>query len=246
MANSKDRETIFSQLFQTQIYEQIQDHLKERAKGIIADKQKQDTSIKIFLESANLTEETQVSLELNDLTPKLAIAQAEKEATEIAKMEAVKHQESGLNLQKQFDNYQQKEVELTEKQSQASIIEQNQQQLEQAKQADKLLPLYQRYQEEVNILATLTQKSAENQQQLTQITETVTEAKSLYEKAQIDFSNIDQLKKEQIELQQYEKHQQELIEKRKALKVAEKIAKESSQVLQKAQTELTQNQLEKQ
>jgi exonuclease SbcC len=246
MANSKDRETIFSQLFQTQIYEQIQDHLKERAKGIIADKQKQDTSIKIFLESANLTEETQVSFELNDLTPRLAIAQAEKEAAEIAKIEAVKHQESGLNLQKQFDNYQQKEVELTAKQSEALEIEQQQQQLEQAKQADKLLPLYQRYQEEVNILATLTQKSAENQQQLTKITEAVTEAKSLYEKAQIDFSKFDQLKKEQIELQQYEKHQQELIEKRKALKVAEKIAKESSQVLQKAQTELTQNQLEKQ
>ena len=246
MANSKDRETIFSQLFQTQIYEQIQDHLKEQAKKIIADKQKQDTSIKIFLESANLTEETQVSLELNDLTPRLTIAQAEKEAAEIAKMEAVKHQESGLNLQKQFDNYQQKEVELTAKQSEALEIEQQQQQLEQAKQADKLLPLYQRYQEEVKILATLTQKLAENHEKLTQITEAVTEAKSLYEKAQIDFSNVDQLKKEQIELQQYEKQQQELIEKRKALKVAEKVAQESSQALQTAQTELTQNQLEKQ
>ncbi|MGL5035506.1 MAG: AAA family ATPase, partial [Microcystaceae cyanobacterium] len=163
MANSKDRETIFSQLFQTQIYERIQDYLKEKAKGIIAAKQKQDASIKIFLESANLTEETEISLELDDLTPKLAIAQGEKEATEIAKMEAVKHQESGLNLQKQFDLYQQKEVELTAKQVQALEIEQKQQQLEQAKQADKLLPLYQRYQEEVKILAKLTQKSTENQ-----------------------------------------------------------------------------------
>ena len=246
MANSKDRETIFSQLFQTQIYEQIQDHLKERAKEIIAAKQKQDTSIKIFLESANLTEETEVSLELDDLTPKLAIAQTEKEAAEIAKIEAVKDQESGLNLQKQFDSYQQKEVELTAKQSQAFIIEQKQQQLEQAKQADKLLPLYQRYQEEVKILAALTKKSEANQQQLTKITEAVTEAKSLYEKAQIDFSNIDQLKKEQIELQQYENQQQELIEKRKALKVTEKVAQESFQALQTAQAELTQNQLEKQ
>ena len=246
MANSKDREAIFSQLFQTQIYEQIQNRLKEQAKEIIEAKQKQDTSIKIFLESANLTEETQVSLELNDLTPRLTITQAEKEAAEIAKMEAVKHQESGLNLQKQFDNYQQKEVELTAKQSQTIEIEQKQQQLEQAKQADKLLPLYQRYQEEVKTLVTLTQKSAENQEKLTQITEAVTEAKSLYEKAQIDFSKLDQLKKEQIELQQYEKHQQELIEKRKALKVAEKVAQESSQALQTAQTELTQNQLEKQ
>lgn len=245
MANSKDREAIFSQLFQTQIYEQIQNRLKEQAKEIIEAKQKQDTSIKIFLESANLTEESEISLEFNDLTLRLAIAKKEKEAAEIAKMEAVKHQESGLNLQKQFDNHQQKEVELTAKQSQALEIEQ-QQQLEQAKQADKLLPLYQRYQEEVKNLETLTQKSADNQQQLTQITEAVTEAKSLYEKAQIDFSNLDQLKKEQIELQQYEKQQQELIEKHKALKVAEKVAKESSQALQTAQTELTQNQLEKQ
>ncbi len=246
MANSKDRETIFSQLFQTQIYEQIQNRLKEQAKVIIEAKQKQDTSIKIFLESASLTEESEISLELNDLTPRLSTAQAEKEAAEIAKIEAVKHQESGLNLQKQFDNYQQKEVELTAKQSQALEIEQKQQHLEQAKQADKLLPLYQRYQEEAKNLETLTQKSADNQQQLAQITEAVTEAKSLYEKAQIDFSKLDQLKKEQIELQQYEKQQQELIEKRKALKVAEKVAKESSQSLQKAQTDLTQNQLEKQ
>lgn len=246
MANSKDREAIFSQLFQTQIYEQIQDYLNKQAKEIIAAKQKQDTSIKIFLESASLTEETEVNFELNDLTLRLSTAQAEKEAAEIAKIEAVKHQESGLNLQKQFDSYQQKEIELTAKQSQASIIEQQQQQLEQAKQADKLLPLYQRYQEEVKILATLTQKSEANQQQLTKITEAVTEAKSLYEKAQVDFSNVDQLKKEQIELQQYEKHQQELIEKCKALKVAEKVAQESSQALQTAQTELTQNQLEKQ
>ena len=246
MANSKDREAIFSQLFQTQIYEHIQDYLKDQAKEIIASKQKQDTSIKIFLESANLTEERQVSLEINDLTTKLAIAQAEKDAAEIAKIEAVKLQESGLHLQKKFDNYQQKEVELTTKQSQASIIEQKQQQLEQAKQADKLLPLYKRYQEEVKNLETLTQKSEENQQQLTKITEAVTETKSLYEKAQVDFSNVDQFKKEQIELQQYEKQQQELIEKRKALKVAEKVAKESSQALQKAQTELTQNRLVKQ
>ena len=246
MANSKEREIIFSQLFQTHIYKQIQEHLNEQAKEIIAAKQKQDETIKILLGSASLTEESEIHLELENLTPSLLIAETEKEAAETAKIQAVKNQELGLNLQKQFDLCQQKETELIAKQSQSATIEQKQQQLEQAKQADKLLPLYQRYQEETKNLSTVTQKSAENQQQLMEMTEAVNLAKSLYEQAQIDFSNLDHLKKQQIELQQYEKQHQELTEKRKALKKAEKVAKESSQALQTAQSQLTQNQVEKQ
>ena len=54
MADSKEREKIFSQLFQTQIYKQIEDKLKLQAAGIRQAVEQHQNQIKGMLETVHI------------------------------------------------------------------------------------------------------------------------------------------------------------------------------------------------
>jgi len=71
MADSKDREKIFSQLFQTQIYRKIEDKLKAQALGIKAAVREQRTKRDGVLHNVALESDEQLNDELRALKPAL-------------------------------------------------------------------------------------------------------------------------------------------------------------------------------
>ena len=102
MADSGQRETIFSKLFQTQIYKRLEDALKERAAGIRKDVEDLRNQIMGILHSVDLSNEDEISSELKQLEPQWDTANNIKEATAIKLANANKQLEAGLRLNNAF------------------------------------------------------------------------------------------------------------------------------------------------
>ncbi|MEZ9197312.1 AAA family ATPase [Shewanella sp. 10N.286.54.B9] len=104
MADSKDREKIFSQLFQTQIYRKIEDKLKFKAaaiKGAVRDhRNKRDG----MLHNIAVESDEALSNELNNLAPQLAVAAEQKETAKLALIEVNKQFEMAKLLLSDFEN----------------------------------------------------------------------------------------------------------------------------------------------
>lgn len=69
LANSQQRESIFSQLFQTSIYRKIEEKLKQRAADIEESKKKHDQKIAGLLESADCSSEAALKERTSQLAP---------------------------------------------------------------------------------------------------------------------------------------------------------------------------------
>ncbi len=69
LANSQQREGIFSQLFQTSIYRKIEEKLKQRAAGIEDSKKEYDLKIAGLLESADSSAESELKEKISQLKP---------------------------------------------------------------------------------------------------------------------------------------------------------------------------------
>lgn len=104
MADSKDREKIFSQLFQTQIYRKIEDKLKFKAaaiKGAVRDhRNKRDG----MLHNIAVESDEALSNELNNLEPQLAVAAEQKETAKLALIEVNKQFEMAKLLLSDFEH----------------------------------------------------------------------------------------------------------------------------------------------
>jgi len=68
MADSKDRELIFSQLFQTQVYKRIEDKLKEQSAGLRRQAEDMTRLVEGLLETQSLESREQLVLRLQQLT----------------------------------------------------------------------------------------------------------------------------------------------------------------------------------
>ena len=97
LANSKDREAIFGQLFQTQIYTQIEKALFEKAAGIRREKEQFDQQIKGALDVASLDNEAELKQQLEELTPQVALSeqayQAQQKTRDELKQQLVQMQQ---------------------------------------------------------------------------------------------------------------------------------------------------------
>ena len=103
MADSKEREKIFSQLFQTQIYRKIEDKLKQQASTIRNDVKEQRARRDGIMQNVELESDEALNSELSQLTPQLEQALASKEQAKTALIEANKQFESAKLLISDFD-----------------------------------------------------------------------------------------------------------------------------------------------
>ncbi|GIU08314.1 MULTISPECIES: AAA family ATPase [unclassified Shewanella] len=141
MADSKDREKIFSQLFQTQIYRKIEDKLKFQASSIRNDVKEQRARRDGIMQNVELESDEALNHELVELTPKLTQALAHKEQTQLELINANKQVESAKVLVSDFDaldKLKQTAVDLSE---QKLAIEQRQYQLDNGQKAQQLKPV---------------------------------------------------------------------------------------------------------
>lgn len=124
-ANSKEREQIFGQLFQTHIYSQIERALFDKAAGIRKEKEEFDNQIKGALDVANVDSEQQLQESIESLKPELESAQLAYQNSQKA-LEVVRaEQKSAQVLAQQF-------------QMQHTLLEQQAVHLSQTEEIDRL------------------------------------------------------------------------------------------------------------
>lgn len=141
MADSKAREQIFSQLFQTHIYKRIEDILKAKAADIRALVKEQRARRDGILQTAELASDDELAAEFSRIEPELAAAIVAKERSTAAHLQALKQHDSA---QQRFAEF----TRLSELESQATLLHEQQAdiaaqtaRLNVAKQAQRLKPL---------------------------------------------------------------------------------------------------------
>ncbi|MBP8118652.1 MAG: SMC family ATPase, partial [Shewanella sp.] len=105
MADSKARELIFSQLFQTHIYRRIEDSLKSKAADIRALVKDQRSRRDGILQSAGLASDDELSCELAKLMPELETAQSAKEQALQQQQWVIKTSDAAQHLLAEFAQF---------------------------------------------------------------------------------------------------------------------------------------------
>ncbi|MCG9696268.1 SMC family ATPase [Shewanella sp. Isolate11] len=103
MADSKAREKIFSQLFQTHIYRKIEDKLKFQAAGIKKEVEAMRHRRDGILDGAELENDEALSRELESLTPQLEHANQQKQAIDKQVIIATQQLEQANQLADEFN-----------------------------------------------------------------------------------------------------------------------------------------------
>ena len=238
LADSADREKIFSKLFQTNIYKRIEESLKTKAISINNDKKAHDNQIKGILESADLTTEDELKNELIIISPELTELKKQKEEKNKALQIELSKKESAEKLLNQYAEHASTQSKIKEKEELKSEIEQNKQTLKSAINAQKITPVYDE----------LIRLQKEKQQLTEEFKSAESQGKQLalaYEKTSEDLKQskdkskeTDVLKLTANELKQYETKVDKLEEKRKTEKESELSYKTNHQNTLNKQKEL--------
>jgi len=248
MANSRDREAIFSQLFQTHIYKRIEDLLKAQSAEIrraVADNNQQIIGV---LQTASVGSDTELDDEVLQLAPQLTHATTLKAQAQQAQTQATLAKQQAEALKQRFDELSKKELELEKKQAlQPSMLNQ-QKVLDDAINADKIQPLYKNYLEKSAALNKLTQDIADSAKAIETATLEKATAENLLNTAKQSALKISELNKQQFELNQFTAQVTQLESARTTLTSQQAKAKASQTKLDaelKKQTQLTTQQTEK-
>ncbi|QYK02670.1 AAA family ATPase [Shewanella psychrotolerans] len=143
MADSKAREKIFSQLFQTHIYRKIEDKLKQQALGIKKEVEAMRNRRDGVLQGVELETDTELNDELKALAPELASVTAKKVETDKQVQQASQQLEQAKQLTDEFSTLAQLKLLARQLDEQQAQIDQQQQQLVAARNAKLLQPVYQ-------------------------------------------------------------------------------------------------------
>lgn len=232
MADSKERETIFSQLFETHIYKKIENKLKEKAAGIRQAVENHRNEIKGILKAAEVNTEAELENELAELEPKLLEAKLLKDQAEDKQKIAQREHDQANALNKQFDDLAFKESELNKTLKQSAEIETKQTSLDQASKAQGIFHLYSTKLSETEKLVNVRNRHNKAKTALEIAREKHKEASELFEEAKSAANVLDSLKAEQTELKRFEKQNVELVLAVKDLNIKNNNAAESTKTLE--------------
>ena len=269
LAESAEREKIFSQLFQTRIYKRLEESLKERSAAIRREREKQLQLQQGILEGADLESSDALEAELQALTPQVVAAAAQKERLEQSYIQAEKTLQQAEHLAGEFERMQQLSAQLATLDQQRQPIEQTRLRLADDEQAQQLKPLFgdrTRYQVE---LQRLQADQEQARQQLLTATQERDQAAKRLQDAEALLPLIDQNKNRLVQLSGYrerstrlgaaqqqlqqaqqqlatiEREQQGFAEKLQRLLSQRETAEQQQQLLQQRQTTLAEKQLQR-
>ncbi|KZY60191.1 hypothetical protein A3742_09100 [Oleiphilus sp. HI0071] len=142
MADSKEREGIFSQLFETHIYKKIENRLKEKASGISRDVAAHENEVKGILKSADVSAEVELDEELTNLKEGVTSAKTHKEKAEFSLKKAQKEKDDADTLAKRFETFEAKQQEKNAKLLQSDTIDTKKSQLQRSEKAQAIYHVY--------------------------------------------------------------------------------------------------------
>lgn len=166
MADSKDREQIFSQLFQTQVYKKLEDNLKDQSAEIRREVEKSRQVQVGILESAELEDQQALIEELQQIKPQCDEALKVKELKNNNLISDSKLLHEAQALVVSFDNLAKTEAQQQQLADKKHAVDVQRDQLQQAERAQKIKPEFDhvtRSQAALNEITEKLQKAAQQQ-----------------------------------------------------------------------------------
>ena len=142
LAESAEREKIFSKLFQTRIYKQLENRLKEQAAGVRRERESLQQKQQGILETIEVASAAELDAELEQLQPQVDVALAAKQQYEARFVELSGQLQQGRMLQSDFDQLDVVTGELQKLFLQQEQIDRNKLILSHALDAEKIRPFY--------------------------------------------------------------------------------------------------------
>lgn len=238
MADSKARELIFSQLFQTHIYRRIEDSLKNKAANITALVNDQRSRRDGILQSAGLASDDELYHELAKLTPELASANSAKQQALQQQQSVIKANDAAQHLLAEFaqlDTLTQTAAALDAQQE--SIAAQTHK-LNLATQAQRLVPM-------VEVFLAREQEAQAANLALSHAQTALTQAKQAFDEAELKAQDLPLLEASLLEQEQIKQQLNALGPQLRALDQLNKTLEQerSQSVTTKAQLQASKNEL---
>ncbi|RKZ70050.1 MAG: SMC family ATPase [Gammaproteobacteria bacterium] len=217
LASSYDREQIFAQLFQTQIYKKIEYVLKEKSKIIRDNVKAHEDKIKGILEGAGMHTEDEVKTYLDESKPQLDEAKKHKDITSTAYQEAINHKKSAEALIKDFADLEKTKLRIDKKNKKKPEIDSKQNEYERAQQANKIKPVFDGLARITNEKQLLNIKINDAEIELKKIKNELDDSGKDLNKTKDAANAIDGLKQKAVDLHRFEKKVGELESARSVL-----------------------------
>jgi exonuclease SbcC len=222
IADSSEREAVFSQLFQTHIYKRIEYTLKDQSAALRKQLEALRNQQKGMLDSAELQDLADLDLQLQQQLPVLATALNDKQLAQTKQQAFASALTAAEKLQADFDRLARYQAELLQLKDQAGLIDQQRQQLARAQQAKVIERDYQQLQNAEQGLAAAVGKWQQMQQLSQQSEASLVSASQLFEKANSRQADIDQARKQQARLSDYVERVTTLEKARQQLELSHK------------------------
>ncbi|WP_104027020.1 AAA family ATPase [Vibrio jasicida] len=201
LATSKEREEIFGQLFQTDIYKKIEYALKDKASAISKAKDEFDNQIRGALQVAGVSSEAELTEQREALSVQFESVQKQEQES-LAQLNAVKTElQKAEALSNEFKKREQAEVALKQHMEQSDAVSSRQLQLDNAKKASKVELPYVTLQNASKQTQELEQKVAKLFQDLTVANDAVKSKEGALQTAKEQAAQLPKLTEQQYQLE---------------------------------------------
>ncbi|EDP57221.1 SMC family ATPase, partial [Vibrio sp. AND4] len=201
LATSKEREDIFGQLFQTDIYKKIEYALKDKASAISKAKGEFDNQIRGALQVAGVSSETELTDQREALSTQFETAQ-KQEHDSLAQLNTIKVDlQKAQTLSNEFKKHEQAELALKQHMAQSEVVSSRQIQLDNAKKASKIELPYVTLQNAVKQTHELEQKVATLSKDLAKADEAVKAKEGALYTAKEQAAQLPKLTEQQFQLE---------------------------------------------
>ncbi|MCC4224728.1 SMC family ATPase [Vibrio campbellii] len=201
LATSKEREEIFGQLFQTDIYKKIEYALKDKASAISKAKDEFDNQIRGALQVAGVSSEAELTEQREALSSQFESVQKQEQES-LAQLNAVKTElQKAEVLSNEFKKREQAEIALKRHLEQSDAVSSRQLQLDNAKKASKVELPYVTLQNASKQTQELEQKVAKLSQDLTVANDAVKSKEGALQIAKEQAAQLPKLTEQQYQLE---------------------------------------------
>ncbi|WP_282250627.1 AAA family ATPase [Vibrio campbellii] len=201
LATSKEREEIFGQLFQTDIYKKIEYALKDKASAISKAKDEFDNQIRGALQVAGVSSEAELTEQREALSVQFETVQKQEQES-LAQLNSVKTElQKAEALSNEFKKREQAEIALKQHLEQSDAVSSRQLQLDNAKKASKVELPYVTLQNASKQTQELEQKVAKLSQDLTVANDAVKSKEGALQIAKEQAAQLPKLTEQQYQLE---------------------------------------------
>ncbi|MGD1454322.1 AAA family ATPase [Vibrio harveyi] len=201
LATSKEREEIFGQLFQTDIYKKIEYALKDKASAISKAKDESDNQIRGALQVAGVSSEAELTEQREALSVQFESVQKQEQES-LAQLNALKTElQKAEALSNEFKKREQAEIALKQHLEQSDAVSSRQLQLDNAKKASKVELPYVTLQSASKQTQELEQKVAKLSQDLSVANDAVKSKQGALQTAKEQAAQLPKLTEQQYQLE---------------------------------------------